>query len=100
MPVQRSTTKGSRGTTPPSNGPATRGQRPNGNGGNGKPNAWPVELVLSAEVELSIETENSTAFGFAVCSLCAAILPGSDISRKLHQNFHEQVRGLEDSRGR
>jgi hypothetical protein len=93
--------------TPPSNGggksnggttrPAST-RRPAGNGGNGKPSgAWPVELVLAAEVELSVEGKDSTVDGFAVCDTCAALLPGSEISRKLHSQFHETVRGL-DSR--
>jgi hypothetical protein len=77
--------------------PTTR--RPNGgNGGNGKPNeAWPVSLVLAAEVELAIEGQDATVDGFSVCTRCAAVLPGSEISRALHARFHEQVDGI-DSR--
>ena len=102
MPGQRTTRTTPKTTpTPPSNG----GRKPNGrsaagNGGNRKPNgAWPVELVLAAEVELSIEGKDASVDGFAVCSRCAALLPGSEISRALHARFHELVDGIDQRAG-
>jgi hypothetical protein len=70
MPSQRSPRTTPKTTSaPPSNGgrrpngPSTS-RRPTGNGGNGKPNgAWPVELVLAAEVELSIEGRTPPSMG-------------------------------------
>jgi hypothetical protein len=102
MPSQRSPRTAPKTTpTPPpsggrtSNGPATS-RRPNGNGGNGKPNgAWPVELVLAAEVELSIEGKDATIDGFAICTRCAALLAGSEVSRALH----ELVDGIDQRAG-
>jgi hypothetical protein len=48
-------------------------------------------LVLAAEVELAIEGKNGDSFGFAICTRCAALLPGSEVSRALHERFHETV---------
>jgi hypothetical protein len=104
MPRQTSSRSTSR-TTPAT---PTRGRKPNGGttttkrngGGNGKPNgAWPVELVLAAEVELAIEGKNGDAFGFAICTRCAALLPGSEVSRALHDRFHELVDGIDQRAG-
>jgi hypothetical protein len=93
-------------TTPPSRPPANGGRNGGGNGpkptttrttrnggnGNGRSvTAWPISLVLAAEVELAVEGEDSTIDGFAVCTRCAAVLPGNEISRKLHERHHEQI---------
>ena len=106
MPSQRSPRTTPKTTSaPPSNGgrrpngPSTS-RRPTGNGGNGKPNgAWPVELVLAAEVELSIEGKDATIDGFAICTRCAALLPGSEVSRVLHERFHELVDAVDQRAG-
>jgi hypothetical protein len=102
MPRQTSSRSTPRTTPAPANG----GRKPNGrrtgngNGGNDKPtSAWPVELVLAAEVEQSIEGKDTTVDGFAVCSRCAALLPGSDLSRTLHWRFHELVDGIDQRAG-
>jgi hypothetical protein len=103
MPRQTS----SRSTTRTTPATTTRGRKPNGGtttkrngGGSGKPNgAWPVELVLAAEVELAIEGKNGDAFGFAICTRCAALLPGSEVSRALHERFHELVDGIDQRVG-
>jgi hypothetical protein len=104
MPRQTSSRSTPRTTPAPTNGD----RKPNGrraatrNGGNGndKPTtAWPVELVLAAEVELSIEGKDASVDGFAVCSRCAALLPGSEISRALHARFHELVDGIDQRAG-
>jgi hypothetical protein len=55
--------------------------------------------VLAAEVELTIEGQDSTIDGFAVCTRCAALLPGSEISRALHTRFHELVDGIDQRAG-
>ena len=102
MPRQTSSRSTPRTTPTPTNG----GRKPNGrrtatgNGGNDQPTtAWPVELVLAAEVELAIEGKDTTVDGFAVCSRCAALLPGSEISRALHARFHELVDGIDQRAG-
>jgi hypothetical protein len=56
-------------------------------------------LVLAAEVELSIEGKDGDVFGFSVCSRCASLLPGSEVSRALHTRFHEQVVGIDQRAG-
>jgi hypothetical protein len=99
----------SRSTTRTTPATTTRGRKPNGgttttrNGGrNSKPQpngAWPVELVLAAEVELAIEGKDGDAFGFAICTMCAALLPGSEVSRALHARFHELVDGIDQRAG-
>ena len=110
MPTQRSprTTTKTTPTTPnggrkPNGGttrPATSRRPATGNGGNGKPSgAWPVELVLAAEVELSIESENGDAFGFAVCSICASLIPSSEVSRALHGRWHDLINGIDQRAG-
>ena len=102
MPRQTSSRSTPRTTPAPTN----RDRKPtsrrtgNGNGGNGKPNgAWPISLVLASEVELAIEGEDTTVDGFAVCTRCAAVLPGSEISRALHARFHELVDGIDQRVG-
>jgi hypothetical protein len=100
MPRQTSSRSTPRTTPAPANGgrkPTTR--RGNGNGNDKPTTAWPVELVLAAEVELSIEGKDTTVDGFAVCSRCAALLPGSEISRALHARFHEQVDAIDQRAG-
>jgi hypothetical protein len=78
----------------------TTTRRNGGGNGRDKPNgAWPVELVLAAEVELSIEGKNGDDFGFAICTRCAALLPGSEVSRALHERFHELVDGIDQRAG-
>jgi hypothetical protein len=73
---------------------STTVRRPNGNG-NGKRNNraayWPVELSLSSGIEITVEGQSGDTFGIAVCSLCAAILPGSEVSQQLHSNWHETI---------
>ena len=101
MPRQTSSRSTSR-TTPTPAKPNGRRTATTRNGGNGKPKpntAWPVELVLAAEVELAIEGSNSTVDGFAVCNRCAALLPGSEVSRALHARFHELVDGIDQRAG-
>jgi hypothetical protein len=103
MPHQTSSRSTQRTTPAPTNG----GRKPNGrrttadgNGGNDKPtSAWPISLVLAAEVELAIEGEDTTVDGFAVCTRCAAVLPGSEISRALHWRFHELVDAIDQRAG-
>jgi hypothetical protein len=56
-------------------------------------------LVLAAEVELAIEGKDGDAFGFAICTMCAALLPGSEVSRALHARFHELVDGIDQRAG-
>jgi hypothetical protein len=79
---------------------STTTRRPNGNG-NGRRNNraayWPMELSLSTDIEVVVEGQNGDAIGIAVCSLCAAILPGSEVSQRLHTVWHETVAGI-DSR--
>ena len=101
MPRQTSSRSTSRTTPAPANGGRKPTSRTTRNGGNGdKPNtAWPVELVLATEVELAIEGSNSTVDGFAVCNRCAALLPGSEVSRALHARFHELVDGIDQRAG-
>ena len=101
MPRQTSSKSTPRTTPAPANGGRKpNGRRTTGNGGNDKPTrAWPVELVLAAEVELSIEGKDASVDGFAVCSRCAALLPGSEISRALHARFHELVDGIDQRAG-
>jgi hypothetical protein len=113
MPAQR-TAKTTTKTTPPSRPPANGGRKPNGgangpkpsgprttrSGGNGKPNtAWPVSLILAAEVEIAIEGEDAAIDGFSVCTRCGSILPGSEVSRGLHARFHELVDGIDQRAG-
>jgi hypothetical protein len=75
-------------------------RRPNGNGGNGKPNgAWPVSLVLAAEVEIAIEGNDASIDGFSICTRCAAVLPGGEVSRALHARFHELVDAIDQRAG-
>ena len=93
-PNGRGTATGNGGANSPNEGRTTR------KGSNGKPNgAWPISLVLAAEVELAIEGEDTTVDGFAVCTRCAAVLPGSEISRALHARFHELVDGIDQRVG-
>jgi hypothetical protein len=97
--MPRQTSSRSTPRTTPAPKPTSR-RTGNGNGGNGKPNgAWPISLVLAAEVELAIEGEDTTVDGFAVCTRCAAVLPGSEISRALHTRFHELVDGIDQRVG-
>jgi hypothetical protein len=44
-----------------------------------------------------VEGQNGDSVWIAVCSLCAAILPGSEVSQRLHTVWHETVVGI-DSR--
>ncbi len=100
MPSQRNPRTSSK-TTPTSRttggraSTSTTGPKPNGrtgNGGNGKPaGAWPISIVIASEAEIAIEGEDSTVDGFSICTRCAALLPGSEISRKLHERHHEQI---------
>jgi hypothetical protein len=100
MPRQTSSRSTPRTTAAPANGgrkPTTR--RGNGNGNDKPLSAWPVELVLAAEVELSIGGKDGDAFGFSVCSRCASLLPGSEVSRALDAPLHEQVDGIDQRAG-
>ena len=64
-----------------------------GNGGNsrGKAGFWPVELGLSTEVDLVVEGQNGDSLGLGICSLCAALVPGSEVSQQLHRNWHDTI---------
>jgi hypothetical protein len=99
MPAQRNQRTTRPATTTRTGSTAAR--RPNGGNGNGTRNHraayWPIELSLSSGIEVTVEGQNSDAFGIAVCSLCAAILPGSEVSQRLHTVWHETVAGI-DSR--
>ena len=66
MPRQTSSRSTPRTTPAPANEDRKpNGRRTTGNGGNDKPtSAWPVELVLAAEVELSIEGKDASVDGF------------------------------------
>jgi hypothetical protein len=84
-------------TTRPANtgrASTTTSRKPNGNG-NGRRNNraayWPMELSLSAGIEVVVEGQNGDSIGIAVCSLCAAILPGSEIYQRLHNVWHETI---------
>jgi hypothetical protein len=80
---------------PSGNAGASTTRKPNGgNGGNGgarKPNGnsrtskatsfWPVELISSGPLDLTLEGRDGDDFGLAVCSRCAAVIPGSDRAR-------------------
>jgi hypothetical protein len=106
MPSQRSPRTTPKTTSaPPSNGgrrpngPSTS-RRPTGNGGNGKPNgAWPVELVLAAEVELSIEGRTPPSMGSPSARGARPCCPGSEVSRALHERFHELVDAIDQRAG-
>jgi hypothetical protein len=75
--------------------PATTTRRSSGGNGNGRRNNraayWPVELSLASGIEITVEGQSGDTFGIAVCSLCAAILPGSEVSQKLHSNWHDTI---------
>jgi hypothetical protein len=74
-----------------------------GDGGNGngrrtnRAASWPVELSIGTAIDLVVEGQNGDTFAIAVCCLCASILPGSEISQRLHTIWHETVSGI-DSR--
>jgi hypothetical protein len=95
------TTKaGTTTTTRRPNGGNT-GRKPNGNG-NGRRNNraayWPIELSLATGIEVTVEGQDGDAFGIAVCSLCAAILPGSEVSQRLHTVWHDTIAEIAGSR--
>jgi hypothetical protein len=77
------------------------GRKPNGNG-NGRRNNraayWPIELSLATGIEVTVEGQDGDAFGIAVCSLCAAILPGSEVSQRLHTVWHDTIAEIAGSR--
>ena len=99
-PINRDRKANGRGTATGNGGNGPDEGRTTRKGSNGKPNgAWPISLVLAAEVELAIEGEDTTVDGFAVCTRCAAVLPGSEISRALHARFHELVDGIDQRVG-
>jgi hypothetical protein len=50
-----------------------------------------MELSLAGGLELVVEGQNGDSIGIAVCSLCAAILPGSEVSQRLHTVWHETI---------
>lgn len=57
-------------------------------------------MVLSTEVGIVLEGRNGDSIGLAVCNLCAALLPGSELSQQVHKNWHEQVNGIDQRAGR
>ena len=103
MPAQRNQRSTRPATTRAGSTTARHGNGDNGNGdnGNGRRNNraayWPVELSIGTAIDLVVEDQNGDTFGIAVCSLCASILPGSEISQRLHTIWHETVSGI-DSR--
>ena len=100
LPRSTGTARPTVGGTATRNGNGPNEGRTTRKGSNGKPNGtWPISLVLAAEVELAIEGEDTTVDGFAVCTRCAAVLPGSEISRALHARFHELVDGIDQRVG-
>jgi hypothetical protein len=98
MPRQPSRTNRPASTTKVGSTTARRGNGGNGNGRrNNRAAYWPIELSLSTDIEVMVEGQNGDHIGIAVCSLCAAILPGSEVSQRLHTVWHETVAGI-DSR--
>lgn len=99
-PINRDRKPNDRGTTTGNGGNGPDGGRTTRKGSNGKPNAaWPVSLILASEVEIAIEGEDTAIDGFSVCTRCAALLPGSEISRALHARFHELVDAIDQRAG-
>ena len=94
-----STRAGSTTTRRPNGG--NTGRKPNGNG-NGRRNDraafWPIELSLATGIEVTVEGQDGDAFGVAVCSLCACILPGSEVSQRLHTIWHDTIAEIAGSR--
>jgi hypothetical protein len=109
MPA-KSTTTTSRGTTPkpkpaPPNGGA---RRPNGNGPAVAPRAaarsngihyWPVELVSSGPMDLTLEGEDAQDFGLSICGACSSVIPGSDRARLSHSKWHDMIAAIDQRAG-
>jgi hypothetical protein len=67
-------------------------RRPNGNGG---ATFWAVTMTVGGDLDLIVEGQNGEDIGLGVCSLCAALIPGSEVSQQLHRNFHETINGID-----
>jgi hypothetical protein len=110
----------SRATTRPSNGrdKATSTRQASGNGkgndtgtGTRKPNGgtrgtsskatayWPVELTSSGPLDLTLEGRDGDDFGLAICSRCAAVIPGSERARHTHSRFHDLIDAIDQRAG-
>jgi hypothetical protein len=42
-----------------------------------------------------VEGQNGDDIGLTVCSACAALIPGSEVSQQLHKNWHEATNGID-----
>jgi hypothetical protein len=88
------------GSTTATRKPNGGNSRPNGGNGRSKTAFWPVELVSSGPLDLTLEGRDGDDFGLAICSRCAAVIPGSDRARTTHAIFHEQIDGIDQRAGR
>jgi hypothetical protein len=55
--------------------------------------------MSSGPLDLTLEGRDGDDFGLAVCSRCAAVIPGSERARHTHSAFHEQIGGIDQQSG-
>ena len=66
-------------------------RRPNGNGG---ATFWKVTLTVGGDLDMTVKGQNGEDIGLGICSPCAALIPGSEVSQQLHRNVHETTNGI------
>jgi hypothetical protein len=98
MPAQRTTRTTTKPAAAPGGGKATSTRATataNSKARNGNKAIEFVQMTVAAEVYLTGGEDKG--FDLTVCSKCAALLPDSTNSKKLHLSFHESVYRLEQA---